>query len=681
MSTLPGKPGPQNAQLELSFQRMPTASGSFERWLRDLEAGAAALNLGADAVHLAAEIAAFAPELIDEQRIALILLVVISVAALEEGSTRFPVTGPQSVEPMRRMLDALCAKSFGADGAERMRANIEQILISGVAGSVIGRGPEEYKPLVYSSPYLYQHRILSTEIALGRRLASLIIAPHAPLDDDKRVQESVLAMTPRFATLGGKRIDLSAEQRLAIECAATAPLTIISGGPGTGKTSIVIAILKLLVSAGLSPGEVALAAPTGKAAYRIGESIRDSFVGALAAPARRSYPEPTPVHRLLGYSPTRRRFRHHRNNPLEAKVVIVDEGSMLDLELMASLVEALRPDARLVILGDADQLPSVSAGAVFRDFMPAGDGNRAPLSPSCVRLTHSYRTDREDAVGKAVFDLASAINAGNTEIFAPSSSDSHTRVMRRQSAEQLEFIGAEWLEEEARSGEFLERWYARYIRGDAVAGDLKNRTFTTGEGGFAPSEVESLRRVFDENARSRILCVTRILDFGSERINSQLHRRAAHDRGESSDRGRFMIGEPVMVLRNDYQRLLFNGDQGVVLRVRRGDEPSPMAVFPKSDNFVAFPIDVLKDHLELCYATTVHKAQGSEFDAVAVIMPKKGLPLLTREILYTAVSRARRSVTIVGTADIIRAGIARRIERYSGVREQLDRSLIEMQRA
>ena len=142
-----------------------------------------------------------------------------------------------------------------------------------------------------------------------------------------------------------------------------------------------------------------------------------------------------------------------------------------------------------------------------------------------------------------------------------------------------------------------------------------------------------------------------------------------------------MIGEPVMVLRNDYQRLLFNGDQGVVLQVRRGDAPSPMAVFPKGDNFVAFPIEALKDHLELCYATTVHKAQGSEFDSVAVVMPNKDLPILSREILYTAVSRARRSVTIIGGADTIRAGISRRMERYSGVREQLEKSLIEMQRA
>ncbi len=680
MSARSGRAGRQSTQLEITFQKASTERLIFGRCLRDLEAGAAALNLDPDGVHLAVEIAAFEPNLDDEQRIALILLLVISLAALEEGSTRFPVTGAQSVEPMSRMLDALCGESFGADGAERMRANINGILTSGTAGRVIGSGPGEYKPLIYLPPYLYQHRILSTEIGLARRLASMIRGPHAAPVDEEKIHKLLLDTSSRSATAGAKRIDLSEEQRLAIVCAATNPLTIVSGGPGTGKTSIVVAILKLLVSAGVSPKEIALTAPTGKAAYRIGESIRDSLAGNPDDSAW-SGTEPTTVHRLLGYSPTRRRFRYHKNNPLEAKVVIVDEGSMLDLELIASLVAAFRPDARLIILGDADQLPSVAAGAVFRDLMPTGDGDRSSLSRSCMRLTRSYRTDKEEPVGKTIFNLASAINAGNADAFAFEPGANHVKIARRESAEQLEFEGVEWVEEEAPSGEFLERWYATYIRGDAVAADLKDRIFTASEDGFAPSEVGSLRHLFDHIARSRILSVTRIFESGSERINFQLHRRAAHDRKDPFDRGGFMIGEPVMVLRNDYQRLLFNGDQGVVLQVRRGDARSPMAVFPKGSNFVAFPVEALKDHLELCYATTVHKAQGSEFDSVAVVMPKKDLPILTREILYTAVSRARRSVTILGGADTIRSGISRRMERYSGVREQLERNLIEMQRA
>ncbi len=355
---------------------------------------------------------------------------------------------------------------------------------------------------------------------------------------------------------------------------------------------------------------------------------------------------------------------------------------MLDLELMSHLLDALRPDARLVILGDADQLPSVSAGAIFRDLAPvAGEGNSA-LTRNCVRLTRSYRMERDEAGGRVIFNLASAINAGDMALFAAAEGGSAATVTRRGLAQEIEFVGAEWLDDEIASGAFLERWYAEQVRGDGEAGDLKNRIFTSLESGFAPTECASLRRIFENVARSRILCVTRVLDSGSERINSLLHRRVAHDQGTAPERDQFIVGEPVMVLRNDYERMLFNGDLGVVLRVRRPDsEAGRMAVFPRGDNFVAFRIEALMEHLELCYAMTVHKAQGSEFDSVAVIMPDKDIPILSREILYTAVSRARRSVTIIGSKNVIQAGISRRIERYSGVREQLAQCLRESQRA
>jgi exodeoxyribonuclease V alpha subunit len=178
-----------------------------------------------------------------------------------------------------------------------------------------------------------------------------------------------------------------------------------------------------------------------------------------------------------------------------------------------------------------------------------------------------------------------------------------------------------------------------------------------------------------------MLCVTRVLDSGSERLNSLMHRRATFDKRMSPERNRFIAGEPVMILRNDYERMLFNGDQGLVLRVQRpGYEATLMAIFPRGDNFVAFNVDALKDRLELCYAMAVHKAQGSEFDSVALIMPDKDVPILTREIIYTAVSRARRSVTIIGSKAVIQTGLSRKIERYTGVREQLAQCLKDSQR-
>jgi exodeoxyribonuclease V alpha subunit len=653
----------------------------FERQLRAIEEGAPALNLSSESVHLAAEIAAFELALSGDERVALILLIVSSLAALEAGSTRFPVTGPQSVEPMRRMLGPLCGDAFGTDGIDRMRNAIEQILTSASAPSVIGTDPNNYRPLLYLSPFVYHQRVFSAEAALGRRLAILLDRQSNPIDDS-RLSDLLLKLTTNSALSAGGGLDLSEEQRSAIRCAALAPLTIISGGPGTGKTSIILAILRVLTAAGEDPREIALAAPTGKAAYRISESIRANLRGDPDNPAfEKAWPEPTTVHRLLGYSPRQRRFRHHRGNPLAAKVVIIDEGSMLDLELMSRLLDAMRPDARLVILGDSDQLPSVSAGAVFRDLLtPADNDDAVALTRNCVRLTRNYRTERGSEGGSSIFNFANGINTGERNLFGTGDENRAAAVIRRDSAEQLVFAGVEWLEEVAR-GAFLERWYLKNIRGDGGIDDPADRIFTATETGFAPAECDALRRVFEKVARSRILCLTRVFDSGAERINTLLHRRVAHDRGVSPDRNQLMVGEPVMISRNDYERELFNGDQGVVLRVRQANhEAVPMVVFQRDDNFVALSIAALAAHLELCYAMTVHKAQGSEFDSVAVIMPDKDLPILTREILYTAVSRARRSVIVIGSKDVIETGLARRIERFSGVRERLVQCLHEAQR-
>ena len=208
------------------------------------------------------------------------------------------------------------------------------------------------------------------------------------------------------------------------------------------------------------------------------------------------------------------------------------------------------------------------------------------------------------------------------------------------------------------------------MRGDEGTRELAARTYSISENGFEPAERDRLKRLFAWRAASRILCVTRVFETGADRINQRLHRAAGGEAGASRDG--FNPGEPVMVLRNDYERMLFNGDQGIAARVRPPEGRSlMMAVFPRGDSFVAFRLDAMRDDLELCYAMTVHKAQGSEFDTVALILPATDVPILTREIVYTAVSRARKSMTIVGDEEILRLGISRKAERYSGLSEQI----------
>ena len=236
---------------------------------------------------------------------------------------------------------------------------------------------DEYKPLLYIAPYIVHQSIYYCERELAIRLAALLSTRPEEQPNAEQLARALQDVIARPVIVQGKRIMMSDEQCSVVSASARAGLTVISGGPGTGKTSIIVAIMRLMVRLGVDPSKIALTAPTGKAAYRMGECVseslnrieeRDDVDRALLD----AHLEPSTIHRLLGYSPDSGRFRHHRNNPLPAKLVIVDEGSMLDVTLMERLTNAIAPGARLILLGDANQLPSVAAGSVFRDLVPSG---------------------------------------------------------------------------------------------------------------------------------------------------------------------------------------------------------------------------------------------------------------------------------------------------------------------
>lgn len=673
-----------NLGLTSAISRLGLAQSSdpeatlVQRHLRRIEAAMPAFNLAPATAHLAAEIAAFEDHLPAAQRVALITLIVASIVALNEGSTRLPVTGPLAFDPMTRILAPLCAApdapaSDSPAEVSRTLGTIAMMLDTGVASSVIARAPDEYRPLLYLPPYLYHQRIRAAEIRLAADLRPRF-ATSAARASDREVAAALADVDARPQWLGALQIALSDSQREAVRSAATRPLALISGGPGTGKTSIVLAIVRVLVRLGLKPGAIALAAPTGKAAHRMGESLRDGLAQVRdPADADReliaAQVEPVTMHRLLGYSPRRDTFLNHRNNPLSATVVIVDESSMLDLSLMHRLAAALQPDARIVMLGDADQLPSVAAGAVFRDLVAAVcDPDRDANSAICTRLTRSYRMNPDEPAGSAIFNFAQSINWGAIE-------NEHASAVldERSDPAALRFEGLELLSADGPAlDSFLDRWYADRIR-DRTIDALATKLHAHGEKGFDDQTTAELMRIHRHLAGSRILCATRVFATGADRVNEAMRRRAVASANRSSDRSRFLAGEPVMVVRNDYDRNLFNGDQGFIVRVARpeGGE-SPMAVFLSGDRFEPFHLAALGDALELCYATTIHKAQGSEFDSVAVVMPDQDLPMLTRELLYTAVSRARKSVVLVGSIAMIRNVAARKTTRYSGLAELLD---------
>src|SRR5258708_3077236 len=287
--------------------------------------------------------------------------------------------------------------------------------------AVIGRYKIEYKPLRFLSPYIYHQRIHRTEFQLANRVASMLSEGRGSGSNEIDLNALLTDVFCRPVIVEGKAIAVSREHRYAVAAAAGAGLTVISGGPGTGKTSIIVAIMRLMVRLGIDASQILLAAPTGKAAYRMGECIRESLSRIemsddVYKALLDAHPGPATIHRHLGFSFDSGRFRYHRNNPLSAKVVIVDEGSMLDLALMERLTDAIQPGARLILLGDADQLPSVAAGSVFRDLVPRASGGPAALANASIRLEENRRMRKEDAAGSAILRAAQAIKDGQSDL-------------------------------------------------------------------------------------------------------------------------------------------------------------------------------------------------------------------------------------------------------------------------
>jgi exodeoxyribonuclease V alpha subunit len=663
------------------------APSLFADRLAALRERAGRLNLDQDAVHLAAEIAALEPALGDDARYAMVLIVLLSLAALQEGSTRFPVSGSEGAAQMARMLNALVGESREDTTREVIAKDVERLMLSREASSIIGRTADARTPLLLIDGWLYHQRIHAAEARLAECLASMLGGEPPAWANPRTMSVAIDDVTKRSAILEGRAVTLTRSQREAIATSIRSRLATVSGGPGSGKTSIVVAILRVLNRFGVEPEQIALAAPTGKAAYRLGELIA-KHLAAIADPSpedaklRDARFEPTTVHRLLGYSPSRGNFRHHRNNRLAHRVVIVDEGSMLDLLLIERLAGALRHDAQLIILGDADQLPSVAAGAVFRDLIPPPGGGSHPLARNSARLEGSHRTAAAGASGERLRAVADAIKRGDPNLTGAKAEAAEPLITQLKHADQLAFAGVELFDSSANElPEFLERWES--------AGELAQLTslaaapFGLVNAAIAAQDRERIAQLFSILARARILTVLRAGPTGAQGVNERMHERACARAGISPWRARLVPGEPLMMLRNDYEHMLFNGDQGVVVTVAGNgeDRPAAAAVFVRDGEFVPYRLEALQDRVALSYAITVHKGQGSEFDSVAIILPERPqpdqpLPILTRELLYTAVTRARRSVVLVGRQEFVADAIANPIARYSGLAQALGRASV-----
>lgn len=424
-------------------------------------------------------------------------------------------------------------------------------------------------------------------------------------------------------------------QREAAATAARHSFAVITGGPGTGKTTTVTRLLAvLLMLAGEQSPRIALAAPTGKAAARLGESIRAALDALRAAGIddallARIPVEAATIHRLLGWQPGG--FRHHAGNPLPVDVLVVDEASMIDLPLMSRLVAAVPASAQLVLLGDRDQLASVEAGSMLGDLCNRGNvgDSERPMARCIAVLTKSHRFSADSGIGA----VARAANAGDASA-AFAALASHADIAQQEVASTT--IAAAVDTE-------VERHLAAYRHQHEPAAAI---------------------RAFN---RFRFLCALRDGPFGVDNINRLVEFSLAQ-RGLIDARQRHYDGRPLLVTRNDYGVQLFNGDTGLVLR--DGDDVLRAFFLQGDGSLRRIALNRLPAH-ETCYAMTVHKSQGSEFDRVALVLPDSDSPVLGRELVYTGITRAKSSVAIWSPREVLAMAIGRRVERSSGLRDAL----------
>lgn len=648
-------------------------------WLRALDRSLALFlqDMQADAEPLVLLAAALASHQLGHGHVCLDLAETLGAPDL---SLSLPPEGQQAGEDVRlpsELLRPVTARHW----CQVLAASplVEQV--GGDAAAALGE-----RPLVLHGQRLYLRRYWNYERQVAAALQQRLQTPLA-------LPENLSGQLDQLFADSRQQPDW---QRLACALAARGAFSIITGGPGTGKTTTVVRLLALLQAPAVEAGQplrIHLAAPTGKAAARLTESIGRQ-VGSLQVEdaVREQIPrEVTTLHRLLGSRPDSRHFRHHAGNLLVLDVLVVDEASMIDLEMMACLLAALPPQARLILLGDKDQLASVEAGAVLGDLcrdaeagcysdatrqwlelvsgqslagagLQAGDERRHPLAQQTVMLRHSHRFGAASGIG----ELARAVNRADPPLARQVLAGGRFADIRSQVLRGL----ADPLLAQLMLGSERLPGYADYLR---LLGEQRPPAQLAARDPAWEQWAQQVLRAFDS---FQVLCAVRQGPWGVEGLNQHI-AALLHRRGLLPEPRGWYEGRPVLVTRNDYALGLMNGDIGIALMVKEpalqpGEAEARVlrVAFPRNDGSggLRFVLPSRLSGVETVFAMTVHKSQGSEFAHALLVLPENRSPLLTKELVYTAITRASGDFTLLETrAGIFEAAVAQPVRRLSGL--------------
>ncbi len=573
-----------------------------------------------------------------------------------------------STEQWQILADAAAPLPVDCAGWRRSLAQCAQVWVVG--------DEDRQQPLVLDEDRLYLRRYWRDETQIAKAVnaraaqARAVDAAKAHCWLDKLFKSTANDAGPDW-------------QKIACAIAVRSTLSIITGGPGTGKTYTVARLLALLFALSATPERlrIALAAPTGKAAARLKQSIDDAL-NELAPKMGDALPlaeltarmgSARTLHSLLGAQPDTRAFRHHAGNPLDVDVLIVDEASMVHLEMMAALLDALPAHAMLILLGDKDQLASVEAGAVLGDLCrDAQSGGYSAATVAYVRqaagetipaafLGHAGALGQQTVMLRKsrrfsgpIGMLAGAVNTGDTDQATDCLRAAENHILCwLPHAHQAEILQ---LALDGRPG--AEGGYRPYL--DLLEQQPKNN----------PAAHEQWARALLQAFESfRILCAVRDGEWGVAGLNQAIEKHLEAE-GLIRRRSEWYVGRPVMVTRNDYGTGVFNGDIGIALPDAL--RPDTLRVFFLEGQTVRSVLATRLRSVETAYAMTVHKSQGSEFRHTVMVLPRESSPVLTRELVYTGITRARLHFTLVSPVSaVFEEAIERQTKRASGLQKLL----------